>query len=90
MANLRDVLKSGVLGLGAAAAARKPELLRAFGLAGNLAAKEFAEKQKAASVGNVGSVGTTGTVAKPMKKGGSASSRADGCAVRGKTKCKMY
>lgn len=27
---------------------------------------------------------------KPMKKGGSASSRADGCAVRGKTRGKIY
>jgi len=37
---------------------------------------------KSASVGNVG------TVTK-MKKGGSASSRADGCAQRGKTRGRM-
>jgi hypothetical protein len=55
--------------------------------------REAEAAAKAASVGNVGSVGSvgaTGAVAKPMKKGGSASSRADGCAVRGKTKGKMY
>ena len=49
-----------------------------------------AEAAKAASVGNVGGVGTTGSVAKPMKSGGmTASKRADGCAIRGKTKGKM-
>jgi hypothetical protein len=47
------------------------------------AAEEAAKNAKAASVGSVGSV------AKPMKNGGSASSRADGCAMRGKTKGKM-
>jgi hypothetical protein len=53
--------------------------------------RELEAAAKAASVGNVGGVGTTGAVAKPMKSGGmTASKRADGCAQRGKTKCKMY
>ena len=52
--------------------------------------RERAAAARASSVGNVGSVGTTGAVAKPMKKGGSASSRADGCCQRGKTKGKIY
>jgi hypothetical protein len=52
--------------------------------------REAEAAAKAASVGSVGGVGTTGAVAKPMKSGGSASSRADGCAQRGKTKGKIY
>lgn len=52
--------------------------------------REAEAAAKAASVGSVGGVGTTGSVAKPMKSGGLASSRADGCAQRGKTKGKIY
>ena len=43
---------------------------------------------------NIPNVNPMGDVVTPaatgMKKGGSASSRADGCCVRGKTKGKMY
>ena len=52
------------------------------------AAEEAAKNAKAASVGNVGAVGSA-AAPRAMKNGGSASSRADGCAVRGKTKGKM-
>lgn len=52
------------------------------------AALEAAKNAKAASVGNVGAVGSA-AAPRAMKNGGSASSRADGCAVRGKTKGKM-
>ena len=52
-----------------------------------------AEKQKeyemfGTTEQNIPSVDTMGSVT-GMKKGGSASSRADGCAIRGKTKGKM-
>ena len=83
MAKIADILASGVGGVLPVLAAQEYKR-QAIKDAAALAAA------KAASVGNVGGVGTTGAVAKPMKKGGSASSRADGCAVRGKTKGKMY
>lgn len=55
------------------------------------AVKRRAEEQAAAKAASVGNVGSVGSAAAPraMKNGGSASSRADGCAVRGKTKGKM-
>ena len=48
-------------------------------------AKEEAEALKAEQAAYANSTG-----AQPMKKGGSASARADGIAQRGKTRGKMY
>ena len=90
MANIGDIMKSGALGIGTAALARNPEMLKNFGLAGNLIADEAADreekKRKAAMEGAPHQPG--------MRKGGkvkskSASSRADGIAQRGKTRGKM-
>jgi hypothetical protein len=82
---VKELFESGVLGAIPAAASQNPEILRGFGIIGNVAAnkmedREEKKKAKAAAAG-----------AKAMKKGGSvsASKRADGCAVRGKTRGRM-
>jgi hypothetical protein len=97
---MKDILKSGVLGLGTAALANNPEMLRGFGLVGNLAADKMDDREKKkrkeamlAAVKNASQIILT-TV---MKKGGavkkksvsSASKRADGIAIKGKTRGKM-
>jgi hypothetical protein len=78
---MKKLLESGALGVGTAALAKNPEMLRGFGLLGNVAANKMddrEEKKKAAAAG-----------APAMKRGGSVSSaskRADGVAMKGKTK----
>ena len=78
MPKISEILASGVGGVLPVLMARDYEKQKAQEAA--------AERDKTASVGNVGSSGNVGTVSK-MKKGGmTASSRADGIAVKGKTK----
>jgi hypothetical protein len=43
---MKDILKSGVLGLGTAALANNPEMLRGFGLVGNLAADKMDDREE--------------------------------------------
>lgn len=89
---LKDIAKSGVLGVGPALVADNPKLLNAFGLVGNIAAnkledREEEKRRQAAMTGQVPQVPQPG-----MKKGGkvsSASKRADGCCIKGKTKGRM-
>ena len=93
---MKDILKSGVLGLGTAALANNPEMLRGFGLVGKLAADKMDDrekkKRKEAMLAAEDKILTT-----VMKKGGavkkksvsSASKRADGIAIKGKTRGKM-
>ena len=88
---LKDLAKSGMLGVGPALVADNPKLLQGMGLAGNLAYNKIEDreekKRRAAEAGMV--PGQGGQAPMPMKKGGkvsSASKRADGCAVKGKTK----
>jgi hypothetical protein len=117
---LKDIAKSGVLGVGSALVADNPKLLKGFGVAGNaiynqienraddkrIAAeqaaadkktadmkekKAAAEKAKYISAARVPSAGMEGGY-KGYAKGGkvsSASKRADGCAIKGKTKGRM-
>ena len=82
---MKELFESGMMGVLPAAASQNPEILRGFGIIGNVAAnkmedREEKKKAKAAAAG-----------AKAMKKGGSvsASKRADGCAIRGKTRGRM-
>lgn len=91
MAKARDILGSGALGVVPAILSKNPEGLRAFGVLGNLAANKLddKEKDKAAAAGMITQPGAPETT---MKKGGkisSASKRADGCAIRGKTRGKI-
>lgn len=81
MPKISDLLASGVGGVLPMMMAKEHKKQQMQDAA---AEAEAAKAAQAASVGNVGAV------AKPMKKGGSASSRADGCAQRGKTRGKMY
>jgi hypothetical protein len=72
-------------------AGNSPDMLRALGLVGGYAANKLEDREEekeqgmaAAQAGRAPSVPTPG-----MKKGGkvkSASARADGCAIRGKTR----
>ena len=109
---LKDILKSGMVGVGPALVADNPKLLQGMGLLGNVAynkienraddkrmaaeteAKAMAEKKKRPMRARPQSTPMGGGLEsyKPMKKGGSVSSaskRADGCAIKGKTKGKM-
>ena len=87
---IKDVLGSGALGLGTAALARNPELLRGFGVLGNVAANKLDDRdeEKKAAMGTMPTMKKGGKV-KKMAKGGSASKRADGIAQRGKTRGKF-
>jgi len=92
---LKDIAKSGMLGVGPALIADNPKLLQGMGLVGNLAYnkiedREEEKRRRAAEAGMV--PGQGGQAPMPMKKGGkvsSASKRADGCAIKGKTKGRM-
>lgn len=92
---LKDIAKSGILGVGPALVADNPKLLQGMGLVGNLAYnkiedREEEKRRRAAEAGMV--PGQGGQAPMPMKKGGkvsSASKRADGCAIKGKTKGRM-
>jgi hypothetical protein len=76
---VKKLMESGMMGVLPAVASQNPEMLRGFGIIGNVAANkmEDREEKKKAPQG--------------MKKGGSvsASKRADGCCVKGKTRGKM-
>jgi hypothetical protein len=88
---LKDMAKSGMLGAGAALVADNPKLLQGMGLIGNIAANKLEDreerKRREAEMAAAGAAPAPGTPT--MKKGGSvksASARADGCAIRGKTR----
>ena len=93
----KDIAKSGALGLGTALIAKNPDMLRGLGLVGNIAANKIDDREEkkrreaeAAAAGMVPAQG--GAAPMPMKKGGkvsSASKRADGCAIKGKTRGTM-
>ena len=85
---MKKLMESGAMGVLPALASKNPDMLRGFGLVGNVAANKMddREEKKKAEAAAAG--------AKAMKKGGSvkvssASKRADGCAQRGKTKGRM-
>jgi hypothetical protein len=88
---LKDIAKSGMLGAGAALVADNPKLLQGMGLIGNLAYNKIEDredrKRREAEMAAAGAAPVPGTPT--MKKGGkvsSASKRADGIAIRGKTR----
>jgi hypothetical protein len=88
---LKDLAKSGMLGVGPALVADNPKLLQGMGLIGNLAYNkiEDREEKKRRDAEMAAGVQPQGAAPMPMKKGGkvsSASKRADGCAIRGKTR----
>lgn len=101
MGKFSDVMKSGVLGLGTAALARNPKMLRGFGVLGNVAANQIEnreeDKKRAESAAKPAEQQNEVPVVeensqKLFKKGGkvkSASARADGIAQRGKTRGKI-
>ena len=91
---LKDLAKSGMLGVGPALVADNPKLLQGMGLIGNLAYNkiEDREEKKRRDAEMAAGVQPQGAAPMPMKKGGkvsSASKRADGCAVKGKTRGKI-
>ena len=67
------------MGVLPAVASQNPEMLRGFGIIGNVAANKMEDREEKKKA------------AQGMKKGGmvSASKRADGCCVKGKTRGKM-
>jgi hypothetical protein len=88
---LKDIAKSGMLGVGPALVADNPNLLRGMGLVGNIAANKLddREEKKRREAEMASQAGVQGAAPMPMKKGGkvgSASKRADGIAIRGKTR----
>jgi hypothetical protein len=89
----KDVLKA--VSPVAMIADKNPDMLRGLGLVGNIAANklEDREEKKRREAEAAGMVpGQGGQAPMPMKKGGkvsSASKRADGCAIKGKTRGRM-
>jgi hypothetical protein len=70
-----------------------PDMLRGLGLVGNIAANKLEDREERKRREAEMAGGKAPTVPAPgMKKGGkvsSASKRADGCAIKGKTKGRM-
>ena len=88
----KDILKA--VSPVAMIADKNPDMLRGLGLVGNIAANklEGREEKKRREAEMAAQAGVQGAAPIPMKKGGkvsSASKRADGCAVKGKTRGKM-
>ena len=88
----KDVLKA--VSPVAMIADKNPDMLRGLGLVGNIAANklEDREERKRREAEMASQAGVQGAAPMPMKKGGkvsSASKRADGCAIKGKTRGKM-
>jgi hypothetical protein len=88
----KDVLKA--VSPVAMIADKNPDMLRGLGLVGNFAANklEDREERKRRDAEMAAGVQPQGAAPMPMKKGGkvsSASKRADGCAVKGKTRGKI-
>ena len=91
---LKDIAKSGMLGVGPALVADNPKLLQGMGLIGNLAYNKIEDREdkKRRDAEMAAGVKPQGAAPMPMKKGGkvsSASKRADGCAIKGKTRGRM-
>ena len=82
MAKARDILGSGLLGIGPAVLAKNPEGMKAFGLLGNLAYDKFGKKKKD------GTPMTPAEEATAMKKGGKVKKHAKGGVTRGDGICK--
>ena len=88
---LKDIAKSGILGVGPALVADNPKLLNAFGVVGNIAAdkiedREEKKRREAAQMAATGAAPAPGTPT-PMKKGGKV--RGCGIAQKGLTKGRM-
>ena len=84
---MKDILKSGALGLGTAALAKNPEMLRGFGLVGNLAANKMDDREeKKRNEAMLAAKDKKPTTA--MKKGGYVKA-ADGICKKGKTRGRM-
>ncbi len=91
----KDVLKA--VSPVAMIADKNPDMLRGLGLVGNIAANKLEDreerKRREAEAAASGMVpGQGGQAPMPMKKGGkvsSASKRADGIAIKGKTRGRM-
>jgi hypothetical protein len=68
---LKDIAKSGALGLGASLVAKNPDMLRGMGLVGNIAANkiEDREEEKARRAAEAAAAGQAAP-APGMKKGG--------------------
>ena len=70
-----------------------PDMLRGLGLVGNFAANKLEDREeKKRREAEAAAAGVQPAAPTPMKKGGkvsSASKRADGCAVKGKTRGKI-
>jgi hypothetical protein len=86
----KDVLKA--VSPVAMLAGNNPDMLRGLGLVGNIAANKLEDREEKKRR-EAEMAGGAPTVPQPgMKKGGkvsSASKRADGCAVKGKTRGRM-
>jgi hypothetical protein len=88
---IKDIAKSGMLGIGPALVADNPKILQGMGLVGNLAYNKIEDREeKKRREAEMAAAGGAPAVPQPgMKKGGkvsSASKRADGIAIRGKTR----
>jgi hypothetical protein len=90
---LKDIAKSGMLGIAPAVIADNPKLLNAFGLVGNIAANKLEDREeRKRREAEAAAAGVQPAAPMPMKKGGkvsSASKRADGIAIKGKTRGRM-
>jgi len=91
---MKDLLKYGALGVGIPILQKNPELLRGFGILGNLAANKLEDREEEKERARLAAEGMKkGGMARRKAVGGSVKSstfrRGDGIAQRGKTKCKI-
>jgi len=91
---MKDLLKYGALGVGIPILQKNPEMLRGFGILGNLAANKLEDREEEKERARLAAEGMKkGGMARRKAVGGSVKSstfrRGDGIAQRGKTKCKI-
>jgi hypothetical protein len=84
---MKDILKSGAMGVLPALASKNPEMLRGFGLVGNLAANKMDDREEKKR-NEAMLAAKDKKPATAMKKGGYVKA-ADGICKKGKTRGRM-
>jgi hypothetical protein len=85
---MKKLMESGAMGVLPALASKNPDMLRGFGILGNVAANKMDDREEKKKAASAASAAEEKKPATAMKKGGYVKA-ADGCAKRGKTKGRM-
>ena len=85
---MKKLMESGAMGVLPALASKNPDMLRGFGILGNVAANKMDDREEKKKAASAASAAEEKKPATALKQGGYVKA-ADGCAKRGKTKGRM-